>query len=74
MVPTQGYHHNQMQVGNIRKPNPSITGIRGESEAHILFIYEKQDWDKHVEINWMRCLDTGSASDPRNGDITLKTA
>ena len=74
MAPTQGYHHNQMQVGNVRKSRPSRTGIRVQPEAHLLLDYENQHWDKHVESNWMRCLDTGSMSDPRNGDITLKTA
>ena len=74
MAPTQGYHYNQMQVGNVRKSRPSRTGIRVQPEAHLLLDYENQHWDKHVESNRMRCLDTGSMSDPRNGDITLKTA
>ncbi len=51
MAPTQGYHHNQMQVGNVRESRPSRTGIRVQPEAHLQLDYEKQHWDKHVESN-----------------------
>ena len=61
MAPAQGYHYNQMQVGNVRESRPSRTGIRVQPEAHLQLDYEKQHWDKHVESNRMRCLDTGSS-------------
>ena len=61
MAPTKGYHYNRMQVGNVRESRPSRTGIRVQPEAHLLLDYENQHWDKHVESNWMRCLDTGSS-------------
>lgn len=49
MAPTQGYHHNQMQVGNVRDPRPSKNGIRIQTEVHLLLDYEKQYWNKRVE-------------------------
>ena len=51
MAPTQGYHYNQMQAGNVRKSHSSRTGIRVQPEAHLLLNYENQHWDKHVENN-----------------------